>query len=329
MNATKNPDGSAVKPAVDVWRDMAPNADYKCQSWFAVGHFVSEGHTLNYLYHVLTSVTDVPGIPATAVVSISVTDETSGKYYSDLQTYPLDAVKIAADRFSIQAPNSCWYGDSTVLHLEASAADFALKADMVPGGCTIYNSGAGIIEICSIPMYQYSIPTMHTTGTLTLEGKDYVLDGNTWLDRQWGGKDIGSGAHEAPMWGWMNPRLDDGTTLSLWFTIEHGDVQKAWATVLTPDGVQTVVDVEPMLEKAGEPWKSPASPFTYPTRWKVCIPDRNCELTVVSAPAEQELTSPMPALCHYEAASTVTGTWQGQATNGYCYVELFGNWTAK
>lgn len=46
-------------------------------------------------------------------------------------------------------------------------------------------------------------------------------------------------------------------------------------------------------------------------------------MIVASAPANQELQfDEMPVLNHYEAASQITGTYDGELVKGHCYVEL-------
>lgn len=96
-------------------------------------------------------------------------------------------------------------------------------------------------------VYQFSLPTVQTTGTIRIKDKTYEINCNSWFDRQWQ-------VAEADIfikWGWMDMNLDNGDYLSLWFTVENGK-ETAWATVLHPDGTHSVVYVEPMLQNADD-----------------------------------------------------------------------------
>ena len=39
------------KPAYDPEKELMWDKAYNSSSWFVIGHFVAEGHKLNYLYH--------------------------------------------------------------------------------------------------------------------------------------------------------------------------------------------------------------------------------------------------------------------------------------
>jgi predicted secreted hydrolase len=72
-------------------------------------------------------------------------------------------------------------------------------------------------------------------------------------------------------------------------------------------------------------WKSPKSAAVYPQRWTIHIP--TVDLTVHLQPvlAEQELvTDNSTRVTYWEGSVTVSGSMQGQATNGFGYVELTG-----
>ena len=128
-----------------------------------------------------------------------------------------------------------------------------------------------------------------------------------------------------PMWGWMDLNLDNGDFLSLWF-LPYEEKEVAWATVLHPNGSQSVFYVEPMLNTASNYWTSELSGISYPTRWIVSIPEIDAKMEVVSDPQNQEFFSEqVSSLTHYEGASRISGTYHGKVVNGHCYVELM-NW---
>lgn len=137
------------------------------------------------------------------------------------------------------------------------------------------------------------------------------------------------GGFEFPVWGWMDINLSNGDFLSTWFARED-DGENCWATLMHPDGTQRTVALEPVVAHADEPWTSPDSGATYPMAYCITAPDIDCDLVVKSAPAGQELYFPNdPMMNHYEGASTVKGTYAGEAVTGFCYVELIGDWSKE
>jgi predicted secreted hydrolase len=59
--------------------------------------------------------------------------------------------------------------------------------------------------------YYYSHPSMNTTGTVTIDGREIEVKGESWFDHQWGGF-----GRCYPAWDWFSLRLDDGRYLMLY-----------------------------------------------------------------------------------------------------------------
>jgi predicted secreted hydrolase len=193
-------------------------------------------------------------------------------------------------------------------------------------GPVLYNCGTGAYPAFGSTVYQYGIPTIEASGTISVEGDTYEVAGSCWFDRQW--QDVGDYFFNVNWhWAWMGLKMANGDRISLWDVVdEDGQVKHTWATVLQPDGTHDIVEVEPLLTGASDYWKSSASGQRYPTRWNVTIPALDARLEVVSSPKEQEIVSPI-GTNKYEGASSVRGVYRGQETTGYAYVEMVGKWT--
>ncbi|WP_418952367.1 lipocalin-like domain-containing protein [Streptomyces chartreusis] len=48
--------------------------------------------------------------------------------------------------------------------------------------------------------YEFALPSMRTTGTLSVRGRSHRVSGESWLDRQWGRVP----ASPSMRWTWMN-----------------------------------------------------------------------------------------------------------------------------
>lgn len=317
---------AAVNPVEDFYpRNVAVN------SWFAVGHFESEDHKLSCLFHLMSM--NRPGAEPVIDSNLSITDETTGWYYGDDQIYPFNQteIKISSDKdriLTVKVPNGSLTGTLDKMHWHAEMEHGEIDLDMHAYGYPIFNAGSGSFTTCfDKPFNQYSIPNLHTSGSLKLDGKVYEVKGTSWFDRQWQdeGKDF---AGTRWNWGWMDLHLDNGDVLSLWdMTNRTYKTNQTWATVQHPDGTQSTCYVEPLAENEHDVWKSEVSGQTYPTGYTVKIPDLDAVLEVKALFKEQELVSKIPFLNKYEGASTVTGTYKGKPCKGYCYVELLGDWS--
>jgi hypothetical protein len=81
----------------------------------------------------------------------------------------------------------------------------------------------------------------------------------------------------------------------------------------------------PLLPRARVP--SPTTGQRYAGRWTVEIPSLKTTLTVTATPTLQEIQANSPfAPGINEAASTVTGVYQGEPVIGKAYVEQLGIW---
>lgn len=198
-----------------------------------------------------------------------------------------------------------------------------------------------------LDIYEYSIPTMLSNGTVTIGSKTFaVKDGISWYDRQWQQKlpkapefvmngmakvmekkNAKDGGFVLPVWGWMDINLENEVKISTWFAIE-GEKENCWATIMHPDGSQRTVDVNPVVCQATDHWKSEQSGASYPMTYKIQIPELDTDLVVKCVVDDQELYFLENALYnHYEGASSVEGIYQNQPVKGYCYTELIGDWS--
>jgi predicted secreted hydrolase len=313
---------AGVGPLIDAVKDLPIKADYDVNSWFVTGHFTAEGHTISCLYHVM--VMSTPDGQRVIQSVASVTDETTGWYSAGDIVLPYTGAGETADGIHYKLPNGEMQITPGAIHAKATLKNGSLDLQMTPISATLYNGGTGIFPLLGMTIHEYSVPVMKTTGSITMDGKTYKIDGNGWFDRQW--QDNAPAGSPEPTWSWMGLRLDNGDSLSLWSAFDDSiGKDRAWATVLHPDGSQTVAAVEPSLGAADE-WTSEESGNTYPTRWSVSIPALDIQLAVVPAPRRQEIISVVPFLTKYEGASTVSGSYGGKPVQGYGYVELVGAW---
>ena len=72
-------------------------------------------------------------------------------------------------------------------------------------------------------------------------------------------------------------------------------------------------------------WTSPRTGVTYPSGWRVTLPDRGLTLTWTPVIPDQELdTRRSTANIYWEGEVTIAGTRNGTPIGGEGYVELTG-----
>lgn len=315
----------SAEKAVNILNDMTHKPEYACNSFFAIGHFDTENHVLDYLYHIM--VCQFPGQDAYMNYCLSVTDETTKEYHQHSHTYKLDEITADTDKFCLITPKGEMSGTLDDLHLKCEIKDAALDLHLSAIGHPLYNAETGKFVLGGMEMYEYSIPRLLTNGTMRVGESTYeIKDGISWYDRQWEmkvpniPKPIMNAAVKMmsksadsmfPTWGWMDLNLDNGDVISTWFALKDGK-EDCWATVMHLDGSHKMVRVSPMIRRAANHWTSEISRKSYPMTYYVDIPELDAKQTVQCAVENQELNfDDRPDLDHYEGAATVAGTYLG------------------
>lgn len=174
-------------------------------------------------------------------------------------------------------------------------------------------------------VYHYSVPSYKATGTLIIDGKELTISGEAWFDRQWQNMpaEMAGGRIQTK---WMNLNLDNGYKISLWDVIVHDGKENAFATVLSPEGVVSVVDMVPLAKGESDFWLSLITGNSYPTKYVVEFPslDSKINVSVYEGMPEQEVAS-VSGYNRYEASSTFEGVFMGKPVKGFNCIELVGN----
>lgn len=168
--------------------------------------------------------------------------------------------------------------------------------------------------------YYYSMTRLSTRGTLRLEEETFSVEGNSWLDREWG---TGSLEKGQTGWDWFALQLSDGRDL-MFYRLRRvaGETDPFSAgTLVLPDGSFRILSSDDVRIEPLETWKSPESGARYPARWRLLVPSERMELEVVPRIADQELRT---TVRYWEGAVGIRGTSRGESVEGDGYVELTG-----
>ncbi|KFI93474.1 mucin-1 (muc-1) [Bifidobacterium saguini DSM 23967] len=311
-----------VAPQVDLSGDLPRKPDYTVDSWFVIGRVEAEGHAVDYLFHIMAMQMPIP-VPSMAKkwqIAYSLLDETDGYYVAGDHIYADKEVTADTDHFRIELPNAEMSGDWNRMRIRLKEDEFEVDTEASAVHYPVFTRGASVFDLFGMVIHQYSIPYMKTTGTLTVRGHRYALDGDnavSWFDRQWQKQNF----KITTEWSWMAIYLDDGSVISVLDSVGDTDTPR-FMTVLNPDGSLThSTAVKPFGACETRHWTS-ESGQTYATRWDLEFPDFDAKLHIEPVIEHQEITSSMKKLSKYEGAAAVTGTFQGQPVTGRATVEL-------
>jgi len=168
--------------------------------------------------------------------------------------------------------------------------------------------------------HYYSMTRLTTRGTVRVDGVSFPVEGDSWLDREWGTSFLEKGQAG---WDWFALQLSDGRDL-MFYRLRRGDGGTdpfSAGMLVLPDGSYRAVSLNDVRIETLESWKSPESGARYPSRWRLLVPSEGLELEVVPRIADQELRT---TVRYWEGAVGVRGTSRGGPITGDGYVELTG-----
>lgn len=301
---------ASVHPATDL---ASKGSGAGPDSIYITSHVKAHGHNFGILVQTV-DVTDADQRSLT----ISVTDETTGWYKNYQTAVAKNDYTWSTTGLSIKMPGLTWTGNDKKMSVQAATPWGSLDLNLESTGPALNYAGTGEWEMFGSPQYEFALPSLRTTGTLTVQGKTSEVSGESWLDRQWGQLPLSPSSH----WTWMNLSLSNGDKVALWDAV--GDkTENSWATVLHKDGSYQLVAVKPLADGADETWTSPTTGTTYPTRWHIDIPSLKAHLTVrITGTDAQELVFGKGG--RIEATAAAAGTYEGKQVTGWNYVEMVG-----
>jgi predicted secreted hydrolase len=168
--------------------------------------------------------------------------------------------------------------------------------------------------------YYYSLPRIATSGTVTVRGQTFDVDGLSWMDHEFSTSALGA---EQTGWDWFSLQLDDDSELMV-FQLRRADGNLdaySSGTLIAPDGTtQTLSAGDFTLQPTGQ-WRSPRTGATYPSGWVLTVPAADLRLTITPLLADQEMNV---SYAYWEGAVKANGAMAGKPVSGSGYVELTG-----
>jgi len=216
-------------------------------------------------------------------------------------------------------------GESSTLPVRLRAAEGGASVDLVLDTARpiVAQGDRGLSRKSAAPgnaSHYYSMTRLATRGTVRVDGVSFPVEGNSWLDREWGTSSLEKGQEG---WDWFALQLSDGRDL-MFYRLRRGDGGSdpfSAGTLVLPDGSSRPLSFDEVKIETLESWRSPEGGARYPSRWRLRLPSEGLELDVIPRTADQELRT---TVRYWEGAVGVRGTSRGEPVGGEGYVELTG-----
>ncbi len=318
-------------------RDHGAHPEFQHEWWYFTGNLADNegrafGYELTFFRIALTPTpADSPSAwrqPGIYMAHFAITDPHADRFIAE-ERFARGALGLAGAQaqpfrvwltdWQVQAGDDTGFnvmlnavGKRTTLHLTAQQGKpVVLQGDR---GLSRKSSAAGNAS------YYYSLPRMPTSGSISIDGENFSVSGESWLDREWSTSAL---AADQAGWDWFALQLNDGREL-VYYRLRGKDGTTdphSAGRLIAADGSSTPLNTNAFHMREVDTWRSSASGVRYPARWTFELTSPPLELDIVPIMADQELNL---TVRYWEGAVRVSGHSGKTPISGVGYVELAG-----
>ena len=261
---------------------------------------------------------------------LALSDLDRGRFYHTERINRAGPGLAGVSESSSKVWNGNWQvqGIGDTQHLQAIADDFSLQLQMTSGKPPVIQGKDGVSQKSAglgHASHYISFTRLRTNGALALNGKEYQVDGVSWMDHEFFSHEIDP---DQAGWDWLSLQLDDNTELMLYrFRHRDGTVDpySSGTYVDAAGNSRFLATTDFTIQPRGENYTSPVTHANYPTQWQVAVPSLKLELDIHTPLPSQELVSQVSKrLTYWEGAIVIRGTRDGAPASGVGYLEMTG-----
>jgi predicted secreted hydrolase len=321
-------------------RDYFNHPEFRTEWWYYTGNLRAQngrrfGFELTFFRHAvqphLPPSPNVWDIRDVWMAHLALTD-IDGKQFLNTERLNRSGPGLAgvdADRGRIWNGNwsVVWTPNSREQHLQAVSERFSLdlslrstKPPVLHGQNGLSQKSAGVGRAS----YYVSLTRLLTSGTITLDGKPYQVEGLAWMDHEFFSHSLESNQSG---WDWFSLQFNDGTELMLYrLRRKDGTVEPySSGTFIDANGRAQFLSLNEFQLQPGKLWSSPETKARYPIEWTIRVPRLSLDCTVSTRLPAQELTDKTGASpTYWEGAVEAQGTRGGAPIKGAGYLEMTG-----
>ncbi len=211
--------------------------------------------------------------------------------------------------------------DGMIWSLALKEKSFSFDLQMVPLKAVVLQGDQGLSKKGNAPgnaSYYYSIPRLETRGSLTINGAQHMVQGDSWLDREWGSSALEEGQVG---WDWFSLQFDSGEELMYYQIhcrggVPDGNGHGSWVAregSVSPLGSEQI-QLQPIRYWVSEQGER------FPVSWRLSWPERD-KAWLIEAVFDDQLME--MAVRYWEGAVTATEVASGRVV-GRGYLEMTG-----
>lgn len=319
-------------------RDHASHPEYRVEWWYYTGNLADSGSRRFgfQLTFFRAGVRNRPKNPSRWAVRdlfmahLALSDLETGGFRFAERLNRAGPGWAGASETTYRVWNGSWEAglDSGGRHrLRARDDDFGIDLELEPGRKPLLHGQAGLSRKGAQEgnaSHYYSLTRMPTRGRIRIDGREFEVDGLSWMDHEFGTSFLES---EQIGWDWFALQLDSGQDLML-FQLRRSDSRldpHSGGTLLEASGQSRALDRSEFTMEPVRTWRSPHSGARYPIQWRLSLPGQKLSLTVTAAQPDQELRTPRSTqVTYWEGAVVVTGARGDDPVTGRGYLEMTG-----
>jgi len=320
-------------------RDFYAHDDYRIEWWYYTGNLKDAagrafGYQLTFFRVGLAGAGENPNPSRWAVRQIyfahlTVSDIAGEKFYFFERINRQGPRQAGAESDRLLVWNEDWLlrEENGAHRLRARQAQTGVDLVLTPAKPLVLHGEGGLSRKGDRPgsaSHYFSFTRMNTSGTVSIGGKDYVVEGTSWMDHEFSSSELDPGLAG---WDWFSLKLDDGREIMLYqLRLKDGGVSRhSSGTRVEPDGTARHLAGGEFAIAARGHWTSPHSRIRYPSGWRIELPGEGARLEIVPDFEDQELHGLRSISgAYWEGSVRVTGVFDGRPASGRGYVELVG-----
>ncbi|MHA3977667.1 lipocalin-like domain-containing protein [Halovulum sp. GXIMD14794] len=197
--------------------------------------------------------------------------------------------------------------------LSARGEDFSYQLELTADGPLVLQGDAGysVKSEAGQASHYYSQPFYEARGQLTIDGRQFEVTGNAWLDREWSSQPL---TEEQTGWDWFSLHLPGGEKLMAYRLRSEDGSAYVPGTWIAADGTPTPLPDGAFEIEAVEITKVAGREI--PTTWRLRLPERAVDLTLRALNPGSFMTTAFP---YWEGPVRYSGSHEGVG-----YLEMTG-----
>jgi len=297
--------------------------------WYYTGHFVAtqaDGQQHSYGFELVVFQVARGNFLPIYLAHFAISDITRGEFHYDQRRITSSTPVLSGARgIDVHVGDWSVQGLNGQDQLVAAMKDYAINLQLVGRKPPTLHNGNGLITYgLAGYSYYYSRTRMAVTGTIVDHGQQLSIEGQAWMDHQWGNfLTLGDSG-----WDWYSIQLNDNTEMMVYLIRDAtGRTLSTYVGYIDADGLDHLLSGNALHVTVLDKWASPITGITYPSGWRLTIDDPHLpmSLTIVPQLKDQELvTLNSTGNTYWEGAVTLEGQYAGKPVDGLGYVELTG-----